>query len=227
MAKKSDIISQAEFARRVGVTQSAVHNAVKTKRITLRPDGKLNYPIAIAEWRANTDVSKRKLKFADESKPVKLKSSKLDAAALTRIKELLQSEGFDVSDGLNPELVRIAEGVARANERMFRLDVEKRKYILTAAIGELNQRIAIGWRRAIENFPARISAELAAKLRCDEHALREARSDEGQHRMKQTFRDQMIEEIRRANPKKCESWLKQQIEHLDAMLKGLNSDENG
>ena len=35
--------------------------------------------------------------------------------------------------------------------------------------------------------------------------------------MKQAFRDQMIEEIRRANPKKSESWLKQQIELLDVM----------
>lgn len=42
--------------------------------------------------------------------------------------------------------------------------------------------------------------------------------------MKQTFRDKMIEEIRRANPKKSESWLKQQIEHLDAYLKGLKSE---
>ena len=28
-----------------------------------------------------------------------------------------------------------------------------------------------------------------------------------------------------ANPKKSESWLKRQIEILDAMLKGLKSDE--
>jgi hypothetical protein len=45
--------------------------------------------------------------------------------------------------------------------------------------------------------------------------------------MKQTFRDQMIEEIRRSNPKKAKSefWLKQQIAILDATLKGLKSDE--
>jgi hypothetical protein len=40
-----------------------------------------------------------------------------------------------------------------------------------------------------------------------------------------TFRDQMIEEVRKANPKKSESWLKQQIGLLDAYLKGLKSDE--
>jgi len=171
MPKKLDIISQAELARRLDVTQSAVHNAVKTRRITLRSDGKVNFPVAVAEWKSNSDVSKRKLKFADESKPAKLKASKLDAAALTRIKELLQSEGFDVSDGLNPELVRIAEGIARANERMFRLDVEKKKYILTRAIGELNQRIAIGWRRAMENLPARVADEMAARLNCAAHDL--------------------------------------------------------
>jgi len=39
--------------------------------------------------------------------------------------------------------------------------------------------------------------------------------------MKQTFRDKMIQEIRKANPKKSKSWLKQQVEILDAMLKGL------
>jgi hypothetical protein len=42
--------------------------------------------------------------------------------------------------------------------------------------------------------------------------------------MKQTFRDKMIAEIRQANPKKSESWLKQQIKCLDAMLKGLKSE---
>jgi hypothetical protein len=127
--------------------------------------------VAVAEWRANTDVSKRKVKFSDESKPAKLKPTKIDAETVTRVKQLLLDEGMDLSEGLSPELIRAAEGLARAQERAWRLDVEKKKYILTRAIGEINQRIAIGWRRAMENLPARISAELAAKLRCDERAL--------------------------------------------------------
>ena len=171
MTKKSDIVSQAEFARRVGVTQSAVHRAIKDRRITLRADGKLHFPVAVAEWRANTDVSKRKVKFADESKPAKFRPTKIDAETLTRVKQLLLDEGMDFSGGLSPELIRAAEGLARAQERAWRLDVEKKKYILTSAIGEINQRIAIGWRRTMENLPARICPELAAKLGCDELAL--------------------------------------------------------
>jgi hypothetical protein len=43
--------------------------------------------------------------------------------------------------------------------------------------------------------------------------------------MKETFRDKMIQEIRMANPKKSESWLKQQVEYIDVVLRGLKSDE--
>jgi hypothetical protein len=42
--------------------------------------------------------------------------------------------------------------------------------------------------------------------------------------MKQTFRDKLISEIRQANPKKSKSWLKQQVEYIDIVLKGLKRD---
>jgi hypothetical protein len=70
MPKKLDIISQAELARRLDVTQSAVHNAVKNKRITLRPDGKVNYPVALAEWKANTDPARAKVQIDGSTKPI-------------------------------------------------------------------------------------------------------------------------------------------------------------
>ena len=176
MPKKLDIISQAELARRLDVTQSAVHNAVKNKRITLRPDGKINYPVALAEWKANTDPARAKVQIGDLTKPIKPKLANLDAEALSDIKKLLNAEGFDTSDGLSHELVRTAEALARAHERMFDLAIKRKEYIPLKPAAEHTRNIFIGFRKMMENIPARHADTIAAKLGCDPHTLEQEMS---------------------------------------------------
>jgi hypothetical protein len=171
MPQKLEIISQAELARRLNVTQSAVHNAVKNKRITLRADGKVNYPVALAEWKSNTDPARAKVQIGGSTKPIKPKLAKLDAAALSDIKKLLESEGFDTSNGLSHELVRTAEALARARERMLRIAVRRGELIELRPAQEHGRRIAIGFKRHMEGIPARYADNLAATLKCDPHQL--------------------------------------------------------
>ena len=171
MPKNSDEISLSELARRLKVTPSAVTKALKSKRITRLPNGRVNYAIAVAQWKSNSEPSKRKVKF-DADKPLpKLKVSKLDAAALSDIKKLLNAEGFDTSAGLTHELVRTAEGLARAHERMFKLAIQRKEYIPLKPAQQHTYNIFVGFRKAMENIPARSAAIIAGKLGCDAWGL--------------------------------------------------------
>jgi hypothetical protein len=164
-------ISLNACSKALGYSISTLHKHRKNGAFKPLKDGSYNLEAVrkgLLQWTAPNAKHKGKL---NPGRKVAAKLEQIDGAALTRIKQLLLDEGLDLSGGLSVELIKAAEGIARANERMFRLDVEKRKYILTAAIGELNQRIAIGWRRAMENLPARVSDEIAARLCCSAHNL--------------------------------------------------------
>ena len=165
MPKNSDEISLSELARRLKVTPSAVTKALKSKRITRLPNGKVNYAIAVAQWKANSEPSKRKVKFDADRPAAKLKVSKLDAAALSDIKKLLNAEGFDTSAGLTHELVRTAEGLARAHERMFRLAIQRKEYVPLGPVQQHTYNIFVGFRKAMENIPARSAAIIAGEAR--------------------------------------------------------------
>ena len=171
MPKNSDEISLSELARRLNISPSAVTKALKSKRITRLPNGKVNYAIAVAQWKANSEPSKRKVKFAEDKPSAKLKVSKLDAAALSDIKRLLNAEGFDTSSGLTHELVRTAEGLARAHERMFKLAIQRKEYVPLQPVQEHTYNIFVGFRKAIESIPARTADTIAAKLGCDAFLL--------------------------------------------------------
>lgn len=54
----SEIISQHEFARRVGVKQPSVFKAIKNGRITADERGKINWETESIRWSANRDPSK-------------------------------------------------------------------------------------------------------------------------------------------------------------------------
>lgn len=49
----AELISPAEFSRRMGVTPQAVHRAIKKGRLTQLPDGKLDAAVAGIQWQEN------------------------------------------------------------------------------------------------------------------------------------------------------------------------------
>ena len=55
--RKKELISQREYARRRGISNVSVHEAIKAGRIST-VDGKIDPDLADREWRENTDQSK-------------------------------------------------------------------------------------------------------------------------------------------------------------------------
>lgn len=53
-----ELVTQKEFARRVGVTPPAVSHALKSGRISALPSGKINYTTEVINWFRNRDTSK-------------------------------------------------------------------------------------------------------------------------------------------------------------------------
>lgn len=51
----AELIRRSDYARRRGVTSSAVSNAIKAGRISLGPGGLIDPDLADQEWEANTD----------------------------------------------------------------------------------------------------------------------------------------------------------------------------
>ena len=130
--------------------------------------------MALAEWKANTDPSKRRVKLEGESKakkPTKFKLAQIDDVTLSDIKKLLASEGIDTSNGLTFELIRAAEGLARAHERMFNLAIKRKEYIPLKGAAESTRNIFIGFRKMMESIPARHADTMAANIWCDAHLL--------------------------------------------------------
>ena len=56
-AQKRELVSQREYARRRGISNVSVHEAIKAGRIST-VDGKIDPDLADREWRENTDQSK-------------------------------------------------------------------------------------------------------------------------------------------------------------------------
>src|SRR5260370_36580908 len=59
-------MSQRQFGELVGVTHRAVQKAIESGRITLNANGKIDPDVALAQWKRNTDESKRS--FTDLSR---------------------------------------------------------------------------------------------------------------------------------------------------------------
>jgi hypothetical protein len=91
--------------------------------------------------------------------------------AQTDLKKLLQSEGFDTSGGLIFELVKAVEGIARAHTRMFDQAIKRGEYVKLTDVQHSNLKIAIGFKRTLENAPARYADQMAAELGVSAHTL--------------------------------------------------------
>ena len=90
--------------------------------------------------------------------------------------KLLESEGIDTTGGLAHELIRSAEGLARANERIFDLAIKRKEYIPLKPAAEHTRNIFIGFKKMMLNIPARTADTIAAKLGCDTFLLEQEMS---------------------------------------------------
>lgn len=150
-------ISIRAYARHRGVTDTAVHKAIRAGRITPEADGSINANRADQEWARNTDAPR---------------TGTLKQA----VKIAAPEAGGDVpatspAGGTSLLQARTVNEVVKAQTNKVRLARLKGELVdRPQAIAHVF-KLARSERDAWLNWPARISAQMAAKLGLDPHAM--------------------------------------------------------
>jgi hypothetical protein len=162
-------LSIRAYARRRGVTDTAVHKAIRTGRITPQADGTIDPDQADAQWERNTSAPRT----GTQRSTVTVRAAQFDgdgggdrggAGTAT-------NTGSGGSGGTSLLQARTVNEVVK---------VQTNKVRLARLRGELVDRpqaiahvfkLARSERDAWLNWPARVSAQMAAKLGVDAHAM--------------------------------------------------------
>jgi len=148
-------LSIRAYARHRGVSDTAVHKALRAGRITPETDGSLDADRADREWASNTDTPTTGT--AHRPATASVRESAEPAAIGAGGTSLLQA--------------RTVNEVVKAQTNKVRLARLKGDLVdRSQAIAHV-YRLARSERDAWLNWPARISAQMAAKLEVDAHAL--------------------------------------------------------
>ena len=154
-------ISIRAYARHRGVTDTAVHKAIRAGRITPESDGTIDADRADAQWASNTDTPRKGTKERAES--VVLRDSGTEQAS-----NLPASQG---TGGTSLLQARTVNEVVKAQTNKVRLAKLKGELVdRPQAIGHVFKLVRAE-RDAWLNWPARVSAQMAAKLGVDAHAM--------------------------------------------------------
>ena len=165
--------SNRELARRLGVSETAVRRAEKAGRIHREADGSWDPARVRAAWAGNTDPAQQRRKpGAGEriGRPARMKP--VPEAALGAVRDTLREHGQSVSaGGMSFMQARTANEVLKAQERRLRLQQMKGELVDRAKAVAQVFRLARNERDAWVNWPARVSAMIAAELEVDTHKL--------------------------------------------------------
>jgi hypothetical protein len=166
-------LSIRAYARHRGVSHVAVKKAIDTGRITLLPDGTIDPVAADAQWAANTTPTRRSVAAEPQEAP--------QPAAAAR--EIPQASARVVRETAEPPTPALSTGgTSLLQARTFNevVKAQTNKVRLARLKGELVDRsqavahvfkLARAERDAWLNWPARISAQMAAGLNVDPHVL--------------------------------------------------------
>lgn len=147
-------ISIRAYARQRGVSEAAARKAIKAGRVTPLPDGTIDTARADRQWSGNTDQAKQR--------PV----------ANEAIQSVRETVGEAPSSGGTTFLqARTANEVLKAQTSKVRLAKLKNEVVDRAQAIAHVFKLARTERDAWLNWPARISAQLAADLEVDPHTL--------------------------------------------------------
>ena len=151
-------ISIRAYARHRGVSDTAVHKAIRTGRITPEADGTIDPDRADRDWTRNSEPPKA----GTGSRTVKVRVAEDPAPNL--------ATGLPAG-GTTLVQARTVNEVVKAQTNKVRLARLKGDLVdRSQAIAHVF-RLARTERDAWLNWPARISAQMAAKLEVDAHAL--------------------------------------------------------
>lgn len=150
-------ISIRAYARHRGVTDTAVHKAIRAGRVTPEADGTIDADRADLEWARNTDIPKKGTQQRAESITVRESAGEQTATLPSGGTSLLQA--------------RTVNEVVKAQTNKVRLARLKGELVdRPQAIAHVF-KLARSERDAWLNWPARISAQMAAKLDVDPHSM--------------------------------------------------------
>ena len=134
-----------------GVTEGAVRKAIKTGRITPNDDGTIDVDRADQEWKENTDEAKINTGLPAMAENIPAVNGKPSFAKIKTAHELYKAQ-----------LTQLA--LQEKKGQLINKDQVK------AQVYKLGRQVRDSWM----NWPARVSATMAAELGVDEHALHQA-----------------------------------------------------
>ncbi len=150
-------LSIRAYARHRGVSDTAVHKAIRSGRITPEPDGTIDPHRADAQWAQNTEAPK-----------VGTRAS----APRVRVTEETGAGGPALPVGGTSLLqARTVNEVVKAQTNKVRLARLKGDLVDRAQAIAHVFKLARAERGAWLNWPARVSAQLAARLAVDPHTM--------------------------------------------------------
>ena len=134
-----------------GVTEGAVRKAIKTGRITPNDDSTIDVDRADQEWKENTDEAKINTGLPAMAENIPAVNGKPSFAKIKTAHELYKAQ-----------LTQLA--LQEKKGQLINKDQVK------AQVYKLGRQVRDSWM----NWPARVSATMAAELGVDEHALHQA-----------------------------------------------------
>lgn len=151
-------LSIRAYARHRGVSDTAVHKAIRAGRITPEADGTIDPERADRDWAKNSDSPREGTARRAETVPVKEPASEpVTPAFHTGGTSLLQARTVNEVVKAQTNKVRLAQ---------LKGDLVDRAQALAQVF-----KLARAERDAWLNWPARISAQLASQLGVDAHTL--------------------------------------------------------
>ena len=144
-------LSIRKYATLRGVTEGAVRKAIKTGRITPNDDGTIDVDRADQEWKENTDEAKINTGLPAMAENIPAANGKPTFTKIKTAHELYKAQ-----------LTQLA--LQEKKGQLINKDQVK------AQVYKLGRQVRDSWM----NWPARVSATMAAELGVDEHALHQA-----------------------------------------------------
>ena len=161
-------LSIRAYARHRGVSHVAVMRAIKAGRVPVEVDGTIEPVKADAGWQRSTDPGRAK------SAPKRAASENLKPvadAALGSVRETLKEQGLPAGSNVTFVQARTAHEIAKAHLARLRLQRMKGELVDRARATAMVFRLAREERDSWLNWPARVSALMAADLGVDAHAV--------------------------------------------------------
>jgi hypothetical protein len=162
--------SNRKLAEALGVSETAVRKALASGRISRDADGGFDIAKVKRQWTGNTDAAQQRpaAKAAPRLRPVPV-------AALESVRETLRDQGEEPAPG-SPSFLqaRTANEVLKAQERRLLLQRLKGELIDRARATAQVFTLARQERDAWAQWPARVAADLAARLELETHTVQTA-----------------------------------------------------